>query len=284
MDRSSTPAGEREGSSQAKARAKSASCATPASRPERACPKSGPGARNHAKTEVSSIAVRRLLSLSGERPRRDASRGPARRRRHGRHGRVAGGTVGLGVGQEHERSSCLERMRDLWDDRRRSAETGRCCPEGGATPSDRPELLEHGGRLRAARALAARRVRGDPPGRAGRRAAVCGRAGAPRGRSRRRRRGQLPRPHPRSRGGARRPAADLRARRSPDERVGRSPPTTCGTPSVERRTGPRSSSSPRRATPARGSPMPARGPTTPRRRPTARPAAERSSTARPPPR
>src|SRR5204863_1129544 len=29
---------------------------------------------------------------------------------------------------------------DLWDDARRSAETGRCCPEGGATPSDRPEL------------------------------------------------------------------------------------------------------------------------------------------------
>jgi hypothetical protein len=29
---------------------------------------------------------------------------------------------------------------ELWDDRRRSAETGRCWPEGGGTPSDRPEL------------------------------------------------------------------------------------------------------------------------------------------------
>jgi SAM-dependent methyltransferase len=27
-----------------------------------------------------------------------------------------------------------------WDDRRCTAESGRCCPEGGATPSDRPEL------------------------------------------------------------------------------------------------------------------------------------------------
>ena len=71
------------------------------------------------------------------------------------------------------------------------------------------------------RALAARRVRGDPPGRAGRGAAVCGRAGAPRGRSRCRRRGELPRPDPRPRAGARRPTADLRARRSADERVGR---------------------------------------------------------------
>ena len=40
---------------------------------------------------------------------------------------------------------------------------------------------------------------------------------------------------------------------------------------------------PRRATPARGSPMTARGPTTPPPRPTARPAGERSSTARPRP-
>ena len=40
-------------------------------------------------------------------------------------------------------------------------------------------------------------------------------------------------------------------------------------------------SSPGRMTPARGSPMSALGPTTPRRRPTARPAAERSSRARP---
>src|SRR3954471_21848444 len=31
-------------------------------------------------------------------------------------------------------------MPTLWDDRHRSAESGRCCPEGGATPSDRPEL------------------------------------------------------------------------------------------------------------------------------------------------
>ena len=28
----------------------------------------------------------------------------------------------------------------LWDDRRRSAETGRCRPEGGATASDRPDF------------------------------------------------------------------------------------------------------------------------------------------------
>ena len=46
--------------------------------------------------------------------------------------------------------------------------------------------------------------------------------------------------------------------------------------------GPGPSSSPRRATPARESPMSARGSTTGRRRPTARPAAERSNTARPP--
>ena len=41
---------------------------------------------------------------------------------------------------------------------------------------------------------------------------------------------------------------------------------------------------PRRATPARGPPIRARAPITPRRRPTAMPAAERSSTTRPPPR
>jgi hypothetical protein len=29
---------------------------------------------------------------------------------------------------------------DLWDDARRSPETARCCPEGDATPADRPEL------------------------------------------------------------------------------------------------------------------------------------------------
>ena len=60
-----------------------------------------------------------------------------------------------------------------------------------------------------------------------------------------------------------------------------STPLTCGTPSMER---PGSSSFPRPGPPAPGSPMPARGSITTPQRPTAKPAAERSSTALPPPR
>ena len=153
-----------------------------------------------------------------------------------RHGRVAGGRWDGALRREAladrawsgagpmEPSSSQRRDQALLSGRRHHAVRS-------------PRTLEHGRRLRAVRALAARGVRGDPPVCAGRRAAVCGRAGAPRGRSRRRRRGQLARPDPRSRGAARRPAADLRARRSSDERVGRRRASTCATPSAKRRTG-----------------------------------------------
>ena len=114
----------------------------------------------------------------------------------------------------------MERVRTLWDDRRGAPRLAALFGRRRHAVRS-PRTLQHGGRLRAARAVAARRVRGDPPGRDRRRAAIRGRAGAPRRRSRRRRRSQLLRPHPRSREGACRPAADLRARRPPDQRVGR---------------------------------------------------------------
>ena len=124
--------------------------------------------------------------------------------------------------------------RALCEDRRHSAESRRCCPEGGATASDRPDFASMP-RLRAARALAACRVRGDQPGRARRSAAVRGRAGALRGRSRRR--GRINSTISSAAcGGARGPAADLFARGFPDERLGGRgrPPAE---PSVGARTG-----------------------------------------------
>ena len=102
---------------------------------------------------------------------------------------------------------------------RRSAET--VVLKGARHAVRSPRVHEHGRRLRAVRALTARRVRGDPPRSPGRGGGVCGRAGSPRGRSRGRRRGELPRPDPRSHTGARRPTADLCAGRSADEPVER---------------------------------------------------------------
>ena len=60
----------------------------------------------------------------------------------------------------------------------------------------------------------------------------------------------------------------------PDKRLDRSPPTTCGRPSLNRGRARRHRHPRRRATPVPESPMSARGSTMGRQRPTARPAAD----------
>ena len=172
---------------------------------------------------------------------------------------------------------------DLWDDRRRSAETGRCFPEGVATPSDRPEFssmaddyARHALSQRAAfeathpAALAAARQFAEEPVL---RVVDLGAADGVNSH------------------GLIRALAEERAGRPLIYALVDLPTNAWGVAADhlrhafgDRADGPRSSSSLRRAKPAGRSPMSAPGPTTPRRRPTARPAAARSSTARPRPR
>ena len=182
--------------------------------------------------------------------------------------------LGQRIGRPGSRS---ERVPTMWDDCRGRAPRP-VAPLRKEAPRRRSaRALEHGGRLRAARALAARRLRGDPPGGDGRRAPARGRAGArvaDLGAADGVNSYDLIRDLAKERAG--RP--DLRACPSPDQRVGggRRPRAACLRWRCGRACGRLSL---RRATPS-GPPIRARAPITPRQRPTAMPAAERSSTTR----